>query len=162
MPILLVMCMYEEQDGWTPADAKQVLIAGDDSVVLMIQAMLDALPANARGQVFIEVDDARGLPPLVSPGRVTVTWLGRSVRSGAPGTGEPCRHGVALDRAVRAWVGEMSVLEEDGFPSALGSTATRPKHDFCAWVAGRGATIHELAEDVAERLALTAQAHVSH
>ncbi|WP_208856957.1 SIP domain-containing protein [Rathayibacter oskolensis] len=139
------MCMFEGRDGSEPIDVKQFLIAGDETVVPWIQSLLDALPANARGQVFIEVDDVHGIPPLAAPGRVSVTWLGRSTRSGAPGTGERCGHGVALDRAVRAWVGEMSVVDRD-YPWA------DDRHDFCAWIGGAGPLIGELASDVDTRL----------
>ncbi|NQX26949.1 SIP domain-containing protein [Microbacteriaceae bacterium VKM Ac-2854] len=142
------MCMIEG-----PATgAKQYLIAGDESVVPMIQALLDALPASARGQVFVEVEDARGLPPLSAPARFTVTWLSRATRSGAPGTGALCGHGVALDRAVRAWVGEMSVLGED-------TPWSDDRHDFCAWIGGHGALVHELSLDVTARLEVAAEQH---
>jgi hypothetical protein len=50
------------------------------------------------------VDDI-GLIPV--PSRMTVTWLPRSARSGAPGTGDSCRRGEALSRAVTAWADEM-------------------------------------------------------
>lgn len=150
MPILAGMCMFEGRDGAEPVDVKQFLIAGDETVVPWIQSLLDALPPTARGQVFIEVDDARGLPPLAAPGRVAVTWLGRSERSGAPGTGEPCRRGVALDRAVRAWVGEMSVVDGD-YPWA------DSRHDFCAWIGGAGAVVAELSTDVEARLRVSAE-----
>ncbi|QHC66134.1 SIP domain-containing protein [Rathayibacter oskolensis] len=148
------MCMFEGRG--TPAgeaastDAKQFLIAGDETVVPWIQSILDDLPANARGQVFIEVDDARGLPPLSAPGRVCVTWLGRSTRSGAPGTGALCGRGEALDRAVRAWVGEMSVVDRD-YPWA------DDRHDFCAWIGGAGVLVAELAADVEARLRTSAE-----
>ncbi|TCO38561.1 siderophore-interacting protein [Rathayibacter tanaceti] len=146
--------MFEDRDGSAPVDVKQFLIAGDETVVPWIQSILDALPINARGQVFIEVDDARGLPPLAAPGRVCVTWLGRSERSGAPGTGERCFRGVALDRAVRAWMGEMSVVDGD-YPWA------DARHDFCAWIGGAGAVISELAIDVEARLRSSAD-HAAH
>lgn len=150
MPILASMCMFEGRDGSEPVDVKQYLIAGDETVVPWIQSMLDSLPANARGQVFVEVDDARGLPPLSAPGRVTVTWLGRSTRSGAPGTGALCRRGMALERAVRAWVGEMSVVDGD-YPWS------DERHDFCAWIGGAGPLIAELAADVEARLRVSAE-----
>ncbi|AZZ48352.1 phage tail protein [Rathayibacter rathayi] len=148
------MCMFEDRDGSAPVNAKQFLIAGDESVVPWIQSILDVLPATARGQVFVEVDDARGLPPLAAPGRVCVTWLGRSERSGAPGTGERCRRGVALDRAVRAWVGEMSVIDGD-YPWA------DDRHDFCAWIGGVGPVVTQLAADVEARLRSSSE-HAAH
>lgn len=155
MPILIEMCMFEGRDGSAPHDVKQYLIAGDETVVGQIQSLLDALPALARGQVFVEVDDARGLPPLVAPGRVSVTWLSRSERLGAPGTGALCGRGVALEQAVRAWVGEMSVVDGD-YPWA------DARHDFCAWIGGAGTAITELAVDVEARLRISAEQAALH
>lgn len=136
--------MFEDRDGSAPVDVKQYLIAGDETVVPWIQSILDALPANARGQVFIEVDDARGLPPLSAPGRVCVTWLGRA------GIGEPRSRGVVLDRAVRAWTGEMCVVDRD-YPWA------DARHDFCAWIGGGGPVIDELATDIEAWLRVSAE-----
>ncbi|PWJ64268.1 SIP domain-containing protein [Rathayibacter iranicus] len=136
--------MFEDRDGSAPVDVKQYLIAGDETVVPWIQSILDALPEGARGQVFIEVDDARGLPPLLAPGRVCVTWLGRARTGGAS-----CR-GAVLDRAVRAWTGEMSVVDRD-YPWA------DPRHDFCAWIGGAGPVIDELATDIEARLRVSTE-----
>ncbi|ALS56811.1 SIP domain-containing protein [Rathayibacter toxicus] len=139
--------------GWRDAAhrrVKQVLLVGDETVLPWIQSLLIELPAQARGQVFVEVPEACGVPPLVAPGRVAVTWLGRSQRSGAPGTGESCRHGVALDRAVRAWVGEMSVVGGDYLWAD-------DRHDFCAWIGGSGSVIAQLAADVEARVQSSAE-----
>ncbi|TWX40452.1 hypothetical protein ES689_03070 [Frigoribacterium sp. ACAM 257] len=92
-----------------PYDAIRVLFAGDASSVPTLRAMLAALPICARGQVFVEVDTAAEIESLPSPGRVTVTWLARDRRSGAPGTGLSCAPGEAVERAVRAWLAEMYV-----------------------------------------------------
>jgi len=95
-----------------PYDAIRVLFAGDASSVPTLRAMLAALPICARGQVFVEVDTAAEIEALPSPGRVTVTWLARDRRSGAPGSGLPCAPGAAVERAVRAWLAEMYVDAE--------------------------------------------------
>jgi NADPH-dependent ferric siderophore reductase len=95
-----------------PYDAIRVLFAGDASSVPTLRAMLAALPICARGQVFVEVDTAAEIEPLPSPGRVTVSWLARDRRSGAPGSGSSCAPGEAVERAVRAWLAEMYVDAE--------------------------------------------------
>jgi NADPH-dependent ferric siderophore reductase len=95
-----------------PHDAIRVLFAGDASSVPTLRAMLAALPICARGQVFVEVDTEAEIEALPSPGRVTVTWLARDRRSGAPGSGLACGRGEAVERAVRAWLGEMYVDAE--------------------------------------------------
>jgi NADPH-dependent ferric siderophore reductase len=92
-----------------PHDAVRVLFAGDSSSIPVLRAMLAALPICARGQVFVEVDTEAEIEELPSPGRVTVAWLARDRRSGAPGSGLACARGEAVERAVRAWLGEMYV-----------------------------------------------------
>ncbi|RKR73764.1 SIP domain-containing protein [Frondihabitans australicus] len=119
--------------------ATRILFAGDSSSIDDIQTMLEVLPICARGQVFIEVADASEIVPVTAPGRVSVTWLDRSRRSGRPGTGERCTSGVALDRAVRAWVEEFFVDREslvDG--------------DYVFWIGGPAGFAYDLRHDLAE------------
>lgn len=91
----------------------QHLITADESSLAELQALLVTLPICATGRVFIEVPDASWIAPLDVPGRMTVTWLERSARSGAPGTGRACPRGAALARAVRAWADEMMCAADD-------------------------------------------------
>src|SRR5690606_23253238 len=56
--------------------------------------------------------DASDIGVIRAPGRMTVTWLARSQRSGAPGTGRSCAPGAALARATCAWAGEMLCGDE--------------------------------------------------
>jgi NADPH-dependent ferric siderophore reductase len=76
-----------------PALADRILLlAGDETAVPAIAAIVERLPATARGEVLLEVphpDDALDLP---APDGLTVTWL---PRRGAP-------HGSLLVPAVRA------------------------------------------------------------
>jgi NADPH-dependent ferric siderophore reductase len=111
--------------------------------------MLSVLPICARGQVFVEVDSADDVEPLASPGRVTVTWLARDRRSGVPGTGAACAPGQALDRAVRAWLGEMYV-EPD-------SVATG---EHVVWIGGPPAFAYDLRHDLHEAFHVGAPAAV--
>src|SRR5690606_5629675 len=65
----------------------------------------------------VEVPDSSWIAPLDVPARMIVTWLDRSARTGAPGSGRRCVSGAALTRAVTAWAGEMLCDEhtcEDG------------------------------------------------
>jgi len=120
-----------------PVDATRVLLAGDASSVDDLATALSVLPICARGQVFVEVDDASQVRPLEAPGRVTVTWLRRDVRSGAPGSCTSCAPGEALGRAVRAWLAEMHV---DG--DALRAT------EHLVWLAGPESYAWELRHDL--------------
>lgn len=92
----------------------QHLLAADESSLPELDALLATLPACSTGRVFIEVPDASFLAPLSAPPRMTVTWLDRGRRSGAPGTGRACAPGEALARAVTAWADEMMCADDDG------------------------------------------------
>jgi NADPH-dependent ferric siderophore reductase len=84
---------FEDPAEFAVADARHVLLAGDESSIGELSEVLALLPICARGQVFVEVDDAASIATLQSPGRVVVTWLVRAVRSGEPGTGASCARG---------------------------------------------------------------------
>ncbi len=88
-------------------DRVQFLVVGDESSLAELESELALLPLCARGRVFIEIDRPEDAFVLATPLRMTVTWLPRSRRAGAPGSGEPCRRGQAALRAVRAWTAEM-------------------------------------------------------
>ncbi|UCR90520.1 SIP domain-containing protein [Mycetocola spongiae] len=83
------------------------LISGGLSDLPEIEALLATLPICATGRVFIEVDTPEQVSQLGAPSRMVVSWLVRSERSGAPGSGLPCAPGQALGRAVIGWAGEM-------------------------------------------------------
>lgn len=91
----------------------QHLITADESSLAELEALLATLPICSTGRVFIEVPDASWVADITAPSRMVVTWLDRSQRSGAPGTGRGCGAGEALTRAVGAWAGEMLCAEDD-------------------------------------------------
>lgn len=89
------------------------LIAADENSLLDLEMLISTLPLCATGRIFIEVADETQIFELVAPPRMTVTWLDRSRRSGAMGTGRSCPQGQALTRAVTAWAGEMMCADDD-------------------------------------------------
>lgn len=91
----------------------QYLIAADESSLAELQALLATLPQCSTGRVFIEVPDASWAATLTAPPRMTVSWLDRSRRSGALGSGRSCTLGEALARAVTAWADEMMCSPDD-------------------------------------------------
>ncbi|MDQ1127969.1 SIP domain-containing protein [Microbacterium sp. SORGH_AS_0888] len=91
----------------------QHLVAADESSLTELETVLATLPLCAVGRVFVEVPDAAHIVPIVVPPRMTISWLARDRRSGAPGTGRSCGHGEALARAVNAWADEMMCGEDD-------------------------------------------------
>lgn len=65
--------------GYNPnPDADWYLFAGDESALPAIAASLEALPADATGLAFLEVDSAADIQPLTAPAGVQVTWLQRN------------------------------------------------------------------------------------
>ncbi|GAB2520851.1 siderophore-interacting protein [Paramicrobacterium agarici] len=89
------------------------LLTADETSIAELEAALQALPYCARGRVFVEVDSAADISRIDVPTRMTVTWLTRGTRSGAPGTGAACANGEAVSRAVKAWSDEMLYSSTD-------------------------------------------------
>jgi NADPH-dependent ferric siderophore reductase len=87
------------------ATADWHLLAGDDSAIPAISAVLEAMPADAVGHAFIEVDTDRDILPLTAPRGVELHWLLRG--------GVPAGEATALVDAVAAldWpAGRVSVF----------------------------------------------------
>ncbi|MGN9777014.1 siderophore-interacting protein [Micromonospora sp. H33] len=60
-----------------PPAAGHLLLAGDETAVPAISAILERLPATARGRVLLEVPEADDVLPVSAPPGVTVSWLAR-------------------------------------------------------------------------------------
>jgi len=84
-----------------PGDARHLLLVGDETAVPAVAGILEALPADARGAVFVEVPVTGDVVPLEAPPGIEITW---SPRDGGP-------RGTALHAAV---------LDHLGRPDALG------------------------------------------
>ncbi|MBB2976265.1 hypothetical protein FHX49_001839 [Microbacterium endophyticum] len=91
----------------------QHLITADETSLGELEALLAVLPMCSTGRVFIEVPDGSFVSTIVAPARMTVTWLDRSRRTGAVGSGAACSPGAALVRAVTAWSDEMICDDDD-------------------------------------------------
>jgi NADPH-dependent ferric siderophore reductase len=91
----------------------QHLVTADETSLTELETLLATLPLCSTGRIFVEVPDADAIVPIAAPARMTVTWLDRSRRSGAPGTGRGCAAGEAVSRAVSAWAGEMMCADDD-------------------------------------------------
>lgn len=91
----------------------QHLITADETSLAEMDALLSTLPICSTGRIFVEVPDASWITAIAAPARMTVTWLDRSRRGGAPGTGRACAPGQALVRAVTGWAGEMLCCDDD-------------------------------------------------
>ncbi|GAA1346574.1 SIP domain-containing protein [Arthrobacter roseus] len=76
---------------WSPGLAQRVLLAGDETAVPAIAAILESLPADMTGNAILEVPEPADFQDVRTPSGVEVTWLARGERP----------HGELLDAAVR-------------------------------------------------------------
>ncbi|NEK87910.1 siderophore-interacting protein [Blastococcus saxobsidens] len=86
-----------------PADASCLLVAGDETAVPAICAIVEALPEGTHARVLLEVPVAGDALDVATPRGVEVTWLPRSTGNGAPAA----RRGALLTAAVVAAVGDL-------------------------------------------------------
>jgi NADPH-dependent ferric siderophore reductase len=134
-----------------PAGVRRLLIAGDETAVPAVAAILAGLSEDARGEVVLEVPTPDDVLPLATPAGVRVTWVSRD---GGHDYGAPLvaavRHVVAgqpVPAGVRAVVDE---LEPDGdiweVPEE-GAVGER-----YAWLAGESAAITTLRRHLVKEL----------
>jgi NADPH-dependent ferric siderophore reductase len=81
---------------WRPGDVETLLLAGDETAAPAISAILESLPADARGVALIEVPADDDRLELRAPAGVEVRWLPRVTADAG--------HGSMLVPAVRDWV----------------------------------------------------------
>ncbi|MBG6215968.1 NADPH-dependent ferric siderophore reductase [Arthrobacter sp. CAN_A6] len=79
---------------WSPGLAQHVLLAGDETAVPAVCAILESLPAHVGGDAFLEVPDPADFQEVSTASSVRITWLARGAR----------QHGELLDQAVRTAV----------------------------------------------------------
>src|SRR3546814_14396786 len=87
----------------------QHLVTADENSLAELEALLATLPLCSTGRVFVEVPDESWIRQLSAPARMTVTWLDRSRRSGAPGTSRGCAPAAAARRTKERRVGREGV-----------------------------------------------------
>lgn len=130
---------------WRPGDAREVLLAGDETAAPAICGILEALPLAVRAHAFIQVPTAQDAAQLPENDRVTVTWLARDSDSRS------------LDDAVRAWLadnrsayapaltrGAQTLEEIDVDVDLLWDSPEVGQGDFYAWLAGEAGVIKGL------------------
>ncbi|MDQ0681026.1 iron complex transport system ATP-binding protein [Arthrobacter pascens] len=97
---------------WRPGMAQRVLLAGDETAIPAISAILESLPAYMTGHAFLEVPEAGDFLDLKTRADVEITWLARGA---AIGRSRP--HGEMLQEAVRLAVpvpGWVAIKASDG------------------------------------------------
>lgn len=138
---------------WLPPEtATRLLLAGDETAVPAVGAILESLPSNAVGIACLEVPTANDRQEWTKPAGVDVRWL---ARDGA------VPHGALLEPAVSA---SLSELREPGAPAErhegdepdvdtallwdvpgdLGGEVDCHAGEFYGWLAGEAGVIKRL------------------
>lgn len=104
---------------WRPGLAQRVLLAGDETAVPAISAILESLPAYLSGHAFLEVPEAGDFLDIRSAADIEITWLARGA---SIGRSRP--HGELLQEAVRKAVPEPGWV---GIKSAGGGAGPEPE-----------------------------------
>ena len=141
---------------WNPGDAGSVLIAGDETAVPAICAIVESLPTHVTGSVYIEVPTEADALPLAAPEGVAIRWLARGSAA----------HGLRLSAAVHAW-GETRAAEGETRHDSSGADVADPNEDevlwevpdatvgSCyAWLAGEASTITALRRHLVRDLGI--------
>lgn len=87
-----------------PTDAACLLIAGDETAVPAVSAIVEALSAGQRARVLLEVPTSADVLDVAAPAGVEISWLPRRTGDG----GAPAPHGRLLTAAVVTAVDELS------------------------------------------------------
>jgi NADPH-dependent ferric siderophore reductase len=131
---------------WAPGSATSLLLAGDETAVPAISAILESLPATTPATALLEVPTAADVLELDLPSCVDVVWL--------PRDGGPV--GSALEPAFREWIIdhlaalESAAMEEDLTDVDVDSgilwetPAAPPSASLYAWLAGEAGVIKGL------------------
>ncbi|WP_210479112.1 siderophore-interacting protein [Naasia sp. SYSU D00948] len=132
--------------AWTPGAATSLFLAGDETAVPAISAILESLPDGTPATALLEVPTAADALRLEVSPNVDVVWLPRN--GAAVGT--------ALDPAVREWIidhlaalesaaAEQDLAEIDVDSALLWETPSDPPAAaLYAWLAGEAAVIKTL------------------
>lgn len=149
---------------WRPGSARTVLLAGDETAVPAIGAILESLDDTFAGQVYLEVPEKDDALPFAPRSGIEVTWLAR----------EGAGHGELLDAAVRSWgrgvAGATSATPDDPDPELAPDDPSEPASDpgtvlwevpdegagaeLYAWLAGEAGTITRLRRHLVKDLGI--------
>ncbi|MEU6131795.1 siderophore-interacting protein [Saccharopolyspora sp. NPDC047091] len=134
---------------WSPPEtARQLVLAGDETAVPAMAAIVEALPADSRGVVCAEVPTAADVQTWRAPSGVEVRWL---IRQRPEGTAPI---GALLEESVTGALGELNSRStpDTGLDDVDVDTATLwevPEPDASdgevyGWLAGEAAVIKRL------------------
>lgn len=130
---------------WHPGDARELLLAGDETAAPAICGILEALPADVRAHAFITVPSGADSLEITSAADVTISWLARD------------ENDATLDAAVRDWtaanraayapalsIANQELEDIDVDSELLWDSPAVATGSFYAWLAGESAMIKGL------------------
>jgi NADPH-dependent ferric siderophore reductase len=138
---------------WAPPLDGPLFLAGDETAVPAIGAILEALPAGRPAIAVLEVPTAGDVLPLLLPPGVEVRWL---VRGDRP-------RGAALDPAVHATLGQLGIAKQSAgedpedvdLDSRLLWEVPESRAEGCyAWLAGEAGMVKALRRRLVRDLGL--------
>lgn len=142
---------------YAPGDAREILLAGDETAAPAIARILEDIDRGTRGVAFIEVPDADDALPIDAPAGVEVRWLARDARS----------HGEALLPAVLDHLGGAATVDirdadtedplwETPQFSSLGEELepAAPHADRYFWIAGESGVVTTLRRQLVKELGI--------
>ncbi|MFC4553993.1 siderophore-interacting protein [Georgenia faecalis] len=143
---------------WDPGECRRVLLAGDETAVPAVAAILEGLGPDVEGEALLEVPHADDRQEILTLSRVKVTWLAREGRA----------HGTLLQpevhravRLVQRPVAEVDDIDVDAGilwdtphhpteaaaprPCEVGGGAAPCLDERCyAWIAGEAGMVRDL------------------
>lgn len=146
---------------FAPGDATRVVLAGDETAVPAIAAILSMLPAHSCGAAFLEVPVDADVQELIAPSGMTVCWLPRNGASPGAlmhaavlahlGTGDIAPVDVP-DAEVDPTMWETPIYSSSGEAVAVAGTALHS--DVFAWIAGESKAVTGLRRALVNRVGL--------
>jgi NADPH-dependent ferric siderophore reductase len=140
-----------------PADASCLLIAGDETAVPAICAIVESLPAGRQARVLMEVPTAGDVLDLTVPEGVRVTWLPRGTAArGAPLTAavlDAVDHLAAnLAPAPTADLDDIDI--EDGILWEVPPETRRGSSGAYVWLAGEAGVVKGLRRHLVQEVGI--------
>ena len=124
---------------------ERYLLFGDETALPAIGGILEALPAHARADAFVEVDDAGEEHTIESAASVNLTWLHRKTGgNGAPRSLESAAKAVARpDENTAVWIAAESSIVKTLRKHALLELGIDRQHLHAAGYWKRGESDHK-------------------
>ncbi|WP_164700270.1 siderophore-interacting protein [Modestobacter sp. KNN46-3] len=129
---------------WAPPADGPLFLAGDETAVPAISAIVEALPAGRRAIAVLEVPEARDVLSLAVPPGVEVRWLVRGGRAPGEALGTAV-HAALCELGVAARTAGQELEDVDLAGGVLWEVPDEGGADGCyAWLAGEAGMVKNL------------------